>query len=170
MGPEVRSAAIYLITFCTYGSHLHGEEATVDRHRNAPGSPVLPADPAWLRRNQQRMTGPTYELDRLRRRAALAGFVEVCDRRGWELLAAHVRTNHVHVVVGADRPAEQVMIALKANASRRLNRIDGERRRWTKHGSTRYLWGPEQVRHAVTYVLDKQGEPMEVYCGATRHL
>jgi hypothetical protein len=52
----------------------------------------------------------------------------------------------------------------KTAASRRLNKIypdeDG-RKRWTRHGSTRYLWTEEAVAEKVVYVLDGQGEPME---------
>src|ERR1700733_9375120 len=46
---------------------------------------------------------------------------EACSCRGWTLLAAHVRTNHVHVVTTANCKPEQVMTALKAYGSRALN-------------------------------------------------
>ncbi len=46
---------------------------------------------------------------------------ETCQRWGWTLLAAHVRTNHVHAVLETDRPAEHVLNCLKAHASRALN-------------------------------------------------
>jgi hypothetical protein len=36
-------------------------------------------------------------------------------------------------------------------------------KRWTRHGSTRYLWKPEQVSAAVQYVVQKQGEAMHVF-------
>ena len=40
-------------------------------------------------------------LDRDRRAAVLDALCEVCFDRGWSLWAAHLRTNHVHVVVEA---------------------------------------------------------------------
>jgi hypothetical protein len=56
------------------------------------------------------------------------------------------------------------MRKLKGRASFELGKADGLRRkRWSAHGSTRYLWTEEEVRRAVEYVLIGQGEPMEVY-------
>ncbi|MBC8167540.1 MAG: transposase, partial [Bryobacteraceae bacterium] len=81
----------------------------------------------------------------------------------WTLLAAHVRTNHVHVVVAAHRSAEQVMNAFKAYASRALNGMapdEAERKRWARHGSTRHLWTRHAVSAAVHYVVWEQGQPM----------
>jgi hypothetical protein len=53
------------------------------------------------------------------------------------------------------------MNELKSYASRELNRLghDGpDRRRWARHGSTRWLWRDEDVRQAVHYVIEEQGE------------
>ena len=36
-------------------------------------------------------------------------------------------------------------------------------KRWTRHGSTRYLWRVEDVEMAIRYTVDEQGEPMEVF-------
>ncbi len=77
-----------------------------------------------------------------------------------------VRTNHVHVIVESEVRHEKVMNAFKSYASRALNRmgIDGlERKRWARHGSTRWLWKDEHVQQALQYVVEQQGEPMEVY-------
>jgi REP element-mobilizing transposase RayT len=91
---------------------------------------------------------------------------EACARRGWELLAAHVRSDHVNTVVRSHDSAEEVMLAFKSYASRALNNggIDPvERKRWTRHGSTRHLWTPDQVRRAILYVISGQGETLEVF-------
>ena len=93
---------------------------------------------------------------------------EVCLNRGWSLWAAHVRTNHVHVVVEGDERPEKIMNAFKSYASRGLNRlgIDAQdRKRWARHGSTRWLRKDEDVQEAICYAVSKQGEPMEVYLG-----
>ena len=98
--------------------------------------------------------------------AVLDALREVCLHRGWSLWAAHVRTNHVHVVVEADVRPEKVMNAFKSYASRGLKRleIDGpDRKRWARHGSMRWLWKDEDVQEAIRYVVSGQGEPMEVY-------
>jgi hypothetical protein len=60
---------------------------------------------------------------------------------------------------------------LKSYASRCLNRIgldEPGRKRWARHGSTRWLWKPEDVSAAIRYVVDEQGHPMAVF-EATEH-
>ena len=64
----------------------------------------------------------------MRRDAVLEAMRHVCAHRGWGLLAAHVRTTHMHAVVEAEAPPERVMSGFKVYASRRLN--------------TRWLWKP----------------------------
>ena len=86
--------------------------------------------------------------------------------RRWNLLAAHVRTTHVHVIVEAEIPPERIMNEFKAYASRELNRLEPgnfSRKRWTRHGSTRWLWNDQDVLNAIRYVVDEQGEPMTVF-------
>jgi hypothetical protein len=59
-----------------------------------------------------------------------------------------------------------VMNTFKAYASRSLNHLgsdDPDRKRWARHGSTRWLW--KEVQAAIQYVVSGQGEPMEVYRG-----
>jgi REP element-mobilizing transposase RayT len=105
-------------------------------------------------------------MDRDSRAIVLQTLAEVCLHRGWGLLAAHVRTNHVHVIVEAEVPPEKVMNDCKAYASRNLNRFDGSepsRKRWARHGSTRWLWTDQEVRAAVRYVVEQQGEPIAVF-------
>jgi len=59
-----------------------------------------------------------------------------------------------------------MMVAMKAYSSRALNKLGADipgRRRWARHGSTRYLWTKESIRAAVRYVVDEQGLAMAVY-------
>jgi REP element-mobilizing transposase RayT len=112
------------------------------------------------------MTQEPYLLDSVRRQVVLKAMHEVCSSRGWTMLAAHVRTNHVHMIVTAHSRPEQVLIAMKAYSSRALNEseLDGpDRRRWARHGSTRYLWTGDAVRAAIHYVVREQGEPMAIF-------
>ncbi len=112
------------------------------------------------------MDQPPYDLDQNRRQAVLAAIRERCADRKWSLLAAHVRTNHVHIVVDADGPPERIMNDLKSYASRLLNRLgfdEPDRKRWARHGSTRWLWNPASVSAAIRYVVDEQGDPMAVF-------
>jgi REP element-mobilizing transposase RayT len=112
------------------------------------------------------MDQPPYAMDRIRRETVLAAIVERCVNRKWTLRAAHVRSNHVHIVVNADARPERVMNDLKSYASRCLNQAgldDPARKRWARHGSTRWLWKPEGIWSAIRYVVDRQGEPMAVF-------
>ncbi|MBP7867322.1 MAG: transposase [Acidobacteria bacterium] len=167
--PSTSTPLAYFITFHTYGTRLHGDEAgSVDRETNIYGMPSLPRQPRRVAFEKDLMNGPPYDLDSPRRKIVLAAILEVVSCRGWKLAAAHVRSNHVHVVLSAPKHPDRVMNDLKAYASRHLNemRIDPEgRKRWARHGSTRWLWTDEQVDEAISYTLEEQGEPMEVWDG-----
>lgn len=105
-------------------------------------------------------------MDRRRREVVLASLLERCSQHDWSLLAAQVRTNHVHIVVKGEPAPERIMNDLKSYASRCLNRMGLDqpaRKRWARHGSTRWLWKQENVSAAVRYVVDEQGEPMAVF-------
>ena len=87
----------YLITFGCYGCHLPGSESgSVDRMHNVPGTRRLEADAGRVGAEEGRMDQGPYGLDQMRRDAVLEAMHEVCAQRGWGLLAAHVRTTHVH--------------------------------------------------------------------------
>ena len=114
------------------------------------------------------MKQAAFKLDRESGAVVLGAIREVCCFRGWKLFAAHVRTNHVHVVVEGEDPPEKVIVDFKAYASRALNQVEGgdrDRRRWARHGSTRWLWKDGDVREAVRYVVEGQGEAMAVFLG-----
>jgi hypothetical protein len=88
---------------------------------------------------------------------------KVCANRDWQLLAAHVRSTHVHCVVSGIVFPNRAIADLKAYASRELNLQEGHRKRWVRGGSTRPLPSEEAITAAVRYVIDGQGEPMAVY-------
>ena len=154
----------YLITFACYGCHMHGDESgSIDRQHNLYGSRVLPANPPRLSAEHELMDQPPYLMDQNRRDTVLASLGERCTSRGWKLMAAHVRTNHVHLVVDAEARPERIMNDLKAFASRCLNAHEPARKRWARHGSTRWLWNRESVSAAIRYVVQGQGDPMAVF-------
>lgn len=114
------------------------------------------------------MKGQPFKMSDARtRRIVLDAVLEVCRYRGWRGWV-HVRTNHVHaVVIGAAHP-DKMMNDFKAYASRALNAGAltepeasapgvGKRRYWTEHGSTRWLWTPEQLADKIDYVKNRQG-------------
>jgi REP element-mobilizing transposase RayT len=162
---EVRPST-YLITFVCYGSWLPGQPGAVPRGQNVFGTRLPEANANRERLARNRMRQQPYLLDAIRRKIVLRSLQEVCFYRHWSLMAAHVRTNHVHVVVTANQSAERVMNTFKAYASRGLNRMaldSVDCRRWARHGSTRHLWTREAVTAAVHYVVWEQGEAMAVF-------
>ena len=160
-------ARTYLLTFTSYGTRLHGDEpASVDRDHCVPGTPYAPPDTPRLTAVKDRMSGKPYGPDAARRKLVLAGIQAGCERRHWEVLAVHVRSNHVHAVVTAEERPEKVLSAVKSYASRALNEAgldEPSTRRWTRHGSTRYLWKDSQIEAAIDYVVRGQGKPMAVF-------
>jgi REP element-mobilizing transposase RayT len=159
----------YFLTFTTYGVWLHGRAAgSVDREHNQVGTPFLPADVEREQAECANMRVPAYLLDSDRRTVALQTILEVARHRGWTVWACHVRTTHAHVVITAADKPEKVMSDFKAYASRRLKERltePADRKRWTQHGSTRYLWNEEQLAASIEYVVNGQGEPMAVHDG-----
>ena len=157
----------YMITFTCYGIHLHGiESGSVDRRHNVYGTPFLRPQAGIVMAEERIMKQNRYELDSQRRALVLESLQNVCSWRGWNLLAAHVRSSHVNLVVSAEESPERILNDAKAYASRTLNRagIDpNAARRWSHHGSTRYLWKPEDVGAAINYVVREQGSPMAVW-------
>jgi REP element-mobilizing transposase RayT len=114
------------------------------------------------------MSDCPYYLDEPRRRAVLEAIIDRCNQSQWQISAAHIRSNHVHIVIGGEEQPEFIMTQLKSAASRRLNQLgfdDRERKRWARHGSTRRLWNQKDVQDAVRYVLEGQGEPMSTFRG-----
>jgi REP element-mobilizing transposase RayT len=146
---------------------LHGDAAgSVDRKHNLLGSRLIETDPKRLAGERSLMDQPPYCMDEGRRQAVLASVMDRCADRSWRLLAAHIRTNHVHVVVEAEAQPERVMNDLKSYASRRLNQLEfdhASRKRWARHGSTRWLGTREDVFAPIRYVMDQQGEQMAAY-------
>jgi len=157
----------YLITFACYGCHLHGEErGSVDRRHNLPGAPLVRLDNTRVLAESNRMDQPPYSLDAPRREVVLTAILERSAHQNWTLLAAHVRSNHVHGVVETESKPERVMNDLKSYASRCLNQAnldDHTRKRWARHGSTRWLWAREHISAAIRYAIDGQGAVMSVF-------
>ncbi len=166
--PRPKEAVVtYLITFACYGCRLHGDvSGSVDRAHNLPGSRLVAGDRKRVAAEQGLMDQPPYSMNRHFREVVLAALLDRCSQQNWSLLAAHVRTNHVHLIVDGEATPERIMNDLKSYASRCLNRMkpnERARNRWARHGSTRWLWKPANVSAGVRYAVDEQGEQMSVF-------
>ena len=131
----------YHITWGTHGTRLHGSDKPhVDRDHNQYGAPFAPADPDREEAARERMNGEPVKLTVEQRRIVEDAIREVAARYGWTIHAIAPQSHHTHVVITADREGEPLREALKAVASRALNKAFGHKRWWAEGGSAKYLW------------------------------
>jgi hypothetical protein len=157
----------YILTFNCYGTRVPGDDrGWYDRscasHRGGYQDPHVGLD----RYARKIMLQEAYQLDIMRARVVLDAIREVCQCRSWDLVAAHVRTTHLHSIVAGLCNPDRAISDFKSYASRALNRHGFEtaaRTRWARGGSTRQLPNTEAVRAAIQYVVDGQGDPMAVF-------
>jgi REP element-mobilizing transposase RayT len=157
----------YFITFTCYGARIHGDEReTVDYYHNGFLASKISVNKNLHDYRKKHMTSKSYIMGEKERQLCLLGLRDAGAVFDWRLYAAHVRTNHVHVIIAADNKPEFVMTQLKARASKRLNRAMYKRppsKRWTRHGSTRYIWTDTSLLFAIQYVVLEQGRKMSCY-------
>jgi hypothetical protein len=110
------------IIWTTYGTWLHGDaRGWVTKKR--PG--VQDPDPTLEHESRERMAGDAVLLSPEQREIVDRTIRRHCEIRRWTLHALNVRTNHVHVVVTADRLPGEVAEQLKAWCSRKLSDAAG---------------------------------------------
>jgi REP element-mobilizing transposase RayT len=165
-------ATHWLFTWTTYGSRLPGDQrgttttmrdgAGRRRAFNAPGdrfaapAPALETWTAGILRER-----PVF-LTRAAADIVLRQVVRTADYQRWDLIAAAVMADHVHLVVdlGAevDRAgAIDAMRRFKAYASRALNlEVSRRERWWTRGGSRRMLMRDEAIAAAIHYVASQR--------------
>lgn len=86
----------------------------MDRFQNVPDRPALEANPQRLRFERQLIKSKTVFLDTSQRQLVLGAIRQHCSHRGWVLHAAHVRSNHVHVVAWANNHTRGGDVAAQA--------------------------------------------------------
>ncbi|MEP7212039.1 MAG: transposase [Acidobacteriota bacterium] len=153
----------YLITFRTYGTWLHGDERGSFSRRdiNRFGARFFPPNDSLRKAMQRASNGEEFTLNGAMRVVVHRASCDICERRGYELLAVNVRTNHVHAVVAAQRAPERIADELKAHGTKFLREaklIGPNDRVWARGRSRRYLWKPEHVAAAIEYVMHGQGD------------
>lgn len=155
----------YHITFRCYGFWLHGDpRGSVDRFHNRYGTPRIPPNRSWREYNQRSLKRSRVTLPAERRKAVKEAIRETCSIREWRLWAHNIRTNHIHTVVTAHCDPENVLIALKANATRKMREAhvwDSDKTPWARGGSKKRIWTEKQLCEAIAYVEYEQGEPLD---------
>jgi REP element-mobilizing transposase RayT len=158
----------YLITIRCYGTWLHGDErGSVDRsnyHRY--GAQQMTPNRRLTETEEAQLKYPPVKLNDAQRAVVEQAIREVCENRGYLLLAVNVRSNHLHAVVAASAKPEPVMNAFKSYATRHLREaglMPPNVKPWSRHGSNPYLWTPEQVERGIDYVINGPGDkPFEL--------
>jgi REP element-mobilizing transposase RayT len=148
-------------------------------------TPPLGPDEERERREFNLLKHAPVKLGARQRAVVHRAIYEVCRRRGWRLHALNVRTNHVHVVVTADRKGKRVLTDFKSYATRdlkagnslpeaclqvfavssrdRKGAVPGDSpseprfKVWTRGGSARAINSEESFRRAIEYTLNEQG-------------
>jgi REP element-mobilizing transposase RayT len=157
------SVLAYHITWTTYGTWLPGDARGWVRWGEAG---VKPPDPEQERDARERMVESAVVLSAEQRALVEQTVRDHCRIRKWLLHAASARTNHVHVVVTADRDPAEVMNQFKAWCSRKLSDAAGlvgavakkaGRRHWfTEGGDKELIDSEEYLTNAIRYVLEGQ--------------
>ena len=154
----------YLITYCCYGTWLHGDErGSVDRFHNQPGEPLMPPNVDLRNTRRRLMKGDAVRLCRQCQNVVSKTLCEVARHKKWDLQASNVLPNHVHMVISAPNEItpERIMACFKARSTRRLREeqlMGAKADIWAEHGSTRYLKSEISVVRAIDYVLNRQQE------------
>lgn len=145
---------VWLLTFTTYGTWLPGD-ARGWHERRRRGSGLRCGDPRIEATARARMRQPPMLLAPSMIDVVVATIDAVASHRGWALLARSVDWRHVHIVVGADVPADRAMVSFKAWCSRRLREaglIARDRIVWTDGGTGQLLDDADSIQRAKQYV------------------
>ena len=151
----------YLITFCRYGTWLHGDERlSMSRKQNIFGTPRIEPRPRLQQAEARQLKHSPVILNARQRHIVEDAIRDVCLHRTYLLRAVHVRTNHVHTIVSAMVKPEPILNGFKSYSTRALRRaglLNNDIQPWARHGSTIYLWKERDVATGMAYVLLEQG-------------
>ncbi len=157
----------FFITFITYGTRLHGDSrGTVNRNQNQFGSQFVSPNDEYCERMHKKLQYQKFLLNESQRKTVLKSIVYACKHYHWHLIAAHVRSNHIHFLLNAEKDPDFIAIKVKAFATRFLKKSHPEipiQKYWTRGQSTRYVWKKSMVYVAADYIIERQGEKMAYY-------
>ena len=153
----------YHITWTTYGTWLPGD---VRGWVQWGEWGIKPPDSERERKAREHMVESAVVLTKDQRAIVELTIIDHCRIRGWTLHAVNARSNHIHLVVTADRDADEVRDQLKAWCSRKLSDAAGlvgtvakkaGRRHWfTEGGDNERIDNEEYLANAIAYVQEGQ--------------
>ena len=145
----------YFITWSTYGTWLPGDARGWKKAGEGQRVPQ-PRLEEWCR---EQMTGAPITLNEIQRKKVEVVCREHAEHRRWDLHAVSARSNHVHLAVTADKPAESVRDQFKANATRVLKSEPSALKCdkvWTRGGDTQVVDGESALEQVMVYILEGQ--------------
>jgi REP element-mobilizing transposase RayT len=147
-------AIAYFSTWTTYGTWLPGDDRGWFQSKHGWREP----DQRRAFSAALRMTADAVILTPDQRHLVETVIAEHTTFRGWELHAVNCRTNHVHVVVSAERSIEVPREQYKSWTTRRLKAADqgGRAVWWTERGWDVFIDDPNDLVAVVQYVLEGQ--------------
>jgi REP element-mobilizing transposase RayT len=157
----------WLLTWTTYGTWLPGDlrgfvsnvrdGLGAEVRHNVAGTTYDANMPSLERSARAALKGTPVYLETGQAQVLIKQFRETATYRTWQLLAAAVMANHVHLVVGVvgDSEPSVLLASFKSYGSRTLSRLWGKPSSgtwWTESGSKRKLPNLDAVHAAIHYV------------------
>lgn len=146
----------FFITFTVYGTFLQGDA----RWWRSRGKGPLPPQPMLERWHRDRLKHEVLLLDKIQRAIVESEIRRLAEYRGWKLWQVNARSNHVHIVVTADRfSGAKVRDQIKANCTRVLRDSTPEfvdRPVWSVGGDWQCINSEDELGVVVMYAGEAQ--------------
>ncbi|HLB57933.1 MAG TPA: transposase [Gammaproteobacteria bacterium] len=152
----------YLVTFRCYATWFHGDKRlSVDPKHNVFGTPRIKENSGLEKAMKDGCIEDKFIMNPQHRETVLQSIIDTCEYNRWYLHAAHVRSNHAHIVLRSDLTGKETRTRIKIYATKYLkrNHIDLSQRKnfWSEEGSAKEIWRPESLFPTMYYVIEEQG-------------
>src|SRR5262249_26804305 len=156
---QMRYPLAWYLTWTTYGTWLHG-----DARGSNSRSGYVPPNPTIEAQERRLLTGEPVILSDTHRTVVKDAIVKECETQKWPVHAINVRTNHVRIVLSANRDGKFSRAHLKAIASAAhsdhehlpIAGSDGRRKWWTEKGNIVEVETENDLDAVVVYVRELQ--------------
>ncbi len=149
------------ITFTTFGTWLHGDQrGSVIKIKET--TKLIEPNLNFQNHQLSKMKLEPVIFDNKQRKIVRDAIVEHCEFKKWQLYALHVRSNHVHILLKADK--DDLIADIKSWATRKLKQAGYHKPKfWSRGGSLKHILNEEKMREKIDYIINQQGEMMEYY-------
>ena len=159
--PPMPETLAYFMTWPTYGTWLPGDQRGWVQYKEGKRDP----DATREFESKIKMTEDACVLDAEQREVVKNTIERHCEIRGWNLRAVNCRSNHLHIVVSADRSPNDIRKQFKAWCTRHLKQMERDRGKaekdvrqnwWAERGSCRHIGDENSLESAMYYVDELQ--------------